>query len=484
VTRTDDEPAQSRRDNHDLVVANGTVVSPEQGRFRADVAADDGRISHLASPGTLGGETVVDASGKYVLPGVVDPHVHHGLFRPLAAEADTESRSGLVGGVTTTGNIFRRGEPYSEIMDGYMTTAESNYRHDYFFTLGLLYDEHVAEIPDIVSDLGITSFKWYGNYKLQAADRFGLERNLLDDVADRFVQRLAGLEAPTTLAYHAENAEITERRTRELKEAGADGYDAIVEKFPGYAEAQAAVAGANLARQHGYDDEFYVVHVSSRKTAADLAALQSLGYGVTAETCTHYLTLTAEECDQRMRINPPVRSQADQNALWTHLREGTIDCVGTDHIANTREEKLGEDIWDGLWGSPSSATLLPLVLSEGVNEGRISLERAAAVTSTNNAKAYDLYPKKGAVRVGSDADLVVVDLEETKTVTSELLQSGADYTMYDGREVTGWPTQTVVRGRLAYDRGDVLAPPGYGCHVDRPMSVSDAGQLNQDHPNH
>ena len=484
MSATDDEPAQSRQDDHDLVVANGTVVSPDQGRFRADVAADDGRISRIASPDTLDGETVVDASGKYVLPGVVDPHVHHGLFRPLAAEADTESRSGLVGGVTTTGNIFRRGEPYSEIMDGYMTTAAGNYRHDYFFTLGLLYDEHVAEIPDIVSELGITSFKWYGNYKLQAADRFDLERNLLDDIADRFVQRLAGLEVPTTLAYHAENAEITERRTRELKEAGADGYDAIVEKFPGYAEAQAAVAGANLARQHGYDDEFYVVHVSSRKTAADLAALQSLGYGVTAETCTHYLTLTAEECDQRMRINPPVRSQADQDALWTHLREGTIDCVGTDHIANTREEKLGEDIWDGLWGSPSSATMLPLVLSEGVNEGRISLERAAAVTSTNNAKAYDLYPKKGAVRVGSDADLVVVDLEETKTVTPELLQSGADYTMYDGREVTGWPTQTVVRGRLAYDRGDVLAPPGYGCHVDRPMSVSDAGQPNQNHPNH
>ena len=470
MSPTDDEPARPRGDDHDLVVANGTVVSPEQGRFRADVAADNGQVSHIAAPGTLDGETVVDASGNYVLPGVVDPHVHHGLFRPLAAEADTESRSGLVGGVTTTGNIFRRGEPYSEIMEGYMTTAEENYRHDYFFTLGLLYDTHVAEIPDIVSELGITSFKWYGNYKLQAADRFDLERNLLDDVADRFVQRLAGLDAPTTLAYHAENAEITERLTRELREAGADGYDAIVEKFPGYAEAQAAVAGANLARQHGYDDEFYVVHVSSRKTAANLAELQSLGYGVTAETCTHYLALTAEECDQRMRINPPVRSQADQDALWTHLREGTIDCVGTDHIANTREEKLGDDIWDGLWGSPSSATMLPLVLSEGVNEGRLSLERAVAVTSTNSAKAYDLHPKKGAIRVGSDADLVVVDLEETRTVTPGLLQSAADYTMYEGREVTGWPTQTIVRGTLAYDRGEVLAQPGHGRHATRPLS--------------
>ncbi|PSP84843.1 amidohydrolase [Halobacteriales archaeon QS_1_68_17] len=455
---------------HDLVIAGGTVVSPQQGRFEADVAADDGRISRIASPGTLDGETVVDATDRYVFPGVIDPHVHHGLFRPLDAEADTESRSGLVGGVTTTGNIFRRGEPYTEIMDGYAATAEANYRHDYFFTLGLLYDEHVAEIPEIIADHGVTSFKWYGNYKLQAAERFDLDRNLLDDVADRFVQRLAGQETPTTLAYHAENAEITERLTAELQAAGADGYEAIVEKFPGYAEAQAAVAGANLARQHGYDDDFYVVHVSSRRTAADLAELQSLGYGVTAETCTHYLALTAEECDQRMRINPPVRSQADQDALWRHLREGTIDCVGTDHIANTRDEKLGEDIWDGLWGSPSSATMLPLVLSEGVREGRLSLERAAAVTSTNAAKAYDLYPKKGAIRVGSDADLVVVDPDETKPVTPDLLRSAADYAMYEGREVTGWPTHTVVRGRLAFDRGDVLADPGDGTHVDRPVA--------------
>jgi len=454
---------------HDLVVANGTVVSPEQGRFETDVAADDGRISHVAAPGSLDGDTVVDASGEFVLPGVVDPHVHHGLFRPLEAEADTESRSGLVGGVTTTGNIFRRGAPYTEIMDEYAAAAEANYRHDYFFTLGLLYDEHVAEIPAVIDEYGVTSFKWYGNYKLQAAERFDLDRNLLDDVADRFIQRLADQDDPTTLAYHAENAEITERLTEELQSSGADGYEAIVRKFPGYAEAQAAVAGANLASQHGYDDDFYVVHVSSRRTAQELATLQSLGYGVTAETCTHYLTLTSEECDQRMRINPPVRSAADRDALWRHLREGTIDCVGTDHIANGRDEKLGDDIWDGLWGSPSSATMLPLVLSEGVHEGRISLERAAAVTSTNNARAYDLYPKKGSIRVGTDADLVVVDLEETKTVTPDLLQSFADYAMYEGRDVTGWPTRTIVRGELAFDRGEVLVDPGYGTHVDRPI---------------
>jgi len=457
---------------HDLVVANGTVVSPEQGVFDADVAADDGVVAAVADPGTLDGERVVDATGKHVFPGVVDPHVHHGLFRPLADDAATESRSGLVGGVTTTGNIFRRGDSYLDIMDEFFAKAEGNYRHDYFFTLGLLSHDHATAVPEIVDELDVTSFKWYMNYKLDVAEMFDLEQNLLDDVADHFVGELAELDAPTTLAYHSENAEITRHLTAELKESGAMGYDPIVERFPAYAEAQSMVSGANLARQHDYDDDFYVVHVSSADTANELAELRDMGYGVTGETCTHYLCLTSEQCDERHKINPPIRSQAHQDVLWERLADGTLSVVGTDHISNRRENKVGEDIWDSMWGSPSSATLLPLVLSEGYHEDRLSLRRAAAVTSANAAKAYDVYPKKGAVRVGSDADLAVVDLEETKTVTPDLLQSAADYTMYTGREVTGWPTHTIVRGAVAYEHGDVVADPGRGTHVDRPIDTA------------
>jgi dihydropyrimidinase len=456
---------------HDLVIANGTVVSPEQGVFEADVAVDGDSIAAIQAPGTADGESVVDASGEHVFPGVVDPHTHHGLFRPLAADAETESRSDLVGGVTTIGNIWRTGDPYPEVLDDVYADSEANYHHDYFLTLGLLSHEHAEEVPRLVSEFGVTSFKWYMNYKLQAAEKFGLERNLLDDVADAFISELAALDAPTTLACHSENAEITARLTEELQAEGATGYDAIVDRFPGYAEAQAMVSGANLARQHDYDDDVYVVHVSATETANELAELRELGYGVTGETCTHYLCLTSEECDDRMKINPPVRSQADQDVLWERLADGTLSVVATDHIANLRENKIGEDIWDSMWGSPSSATLLPLVLSEGVHEDRISLRRVAEVTSANAAKAFDIYPKKGAVRVGSDADLAVVDLDETKTVTPELLRSAADYSMYTGREVTGWPTHTIVRGEVVYEHGDVVGTPGHGTHVDRPIDA-------------
>jgi dihydropyrimidinase len=460
---------------HDLIIKHGTIVSAEQGSFEADVAVDGDDIAAVGSPGTLNGETEIDAHGKHVLPGAIDPHTHHGIYRGLDADAETESRSGLVGGVTTIGNYFRRPGSYEEIMDEYFARAEPNYHHDYFFSLGLLSYEHVEEIPYIIDELGITSFKWYKNYKDVAPEKFGVNCEMHDDWANAFIQELAEQDTPTTLGHHSENMEITSALGDnpyldvERDDEGYRGYETLVEGFPDYAEAQSMTASGSLARQHDYDDNFYAVHISAGRTADELAMLRDAGWNIIGETCTHYLCLTTEDCDERHNVNPPVRSKENQEALWERVADGTISCIGTDHCANTSEDKLGEDVPDSLPGFPSTATMLPLVLSEGVHDGRISLERAVAVTSTNTAKAFDLYPKKGTVRVGTDADLTVVDLEETRTVTPELLKSRADYSPYEGREVTGWPTQTVVRGRLAYDRGDIVCEPGHGTHIDRPV---------------
>jgi dihydropyrimidinase len=461
---------------HDLVVANGTVVTPELGVFEADVAADGDEITAIARSGSLSGEQVIDATGKYVLPGAIDPHTHHGIYRGLEADAETESRSDLVGGVTTIGNYFRRGGSYEEIMGGYFAEAEPNYYHDYFFSLGLLSFQHIEEIPYIVEELGITSFKWYKNYKNTAPEKFGTDSKMHDDWADAFIQALADQDVPTTLGHHSENMEITSalgdspyldsvvREDDEYRD-----YQVLVDQFPDYAEAQSMTASGSLARQHGYDDNFYAVHISAGRTADELAMLHDAGWGIIGETCTHYLTLTTEECDERHNVNPPVRSAADQETLWKRVADGTISCIGTDHCANLRDDKVGEDVPDSLPGFPSSATLLPLILSEGVNEGRIPLQRAVEVTSTNAAKAFDIYPKKGSIQVGTDADLTVVDLDETKTVTPELLRSGADYSPYEGRAVTGWPTHTVVRGQVAYAEGDIVGERGHGTHIDRPI---------------
>ena len=458
--------------SYDLVVSGGTLVRAD-GRLDADIAIDDGSIAAIGRRGSFDGDRVIDADDRYVLPGAIDPHTHHGIYNSLADDGNTESRSDLVGGVTTIGNFFRRPGPYTEIMAEYFAEAEANYRHDYFFSLGLLTYEHIAELPHIVDELGITSFKWYMNYKNVAPEKFGVDCEMRDDWGDAFIQALTDLDVPTTLGYHSENVEITSAlgdnpylEVERDEDQEYRGYHTLVESFPDYAEAQSMIAGAALARQHDYDG-FYAVHISAGRTADELAMLQSAGWSVTGETCTHYLALTADECDERHNVNPPVRSASDQATLWRRIADGTITTIGTDHCANMAEEKIGDDVPDSLPGFPSTATMLPLILSEGVNAGRISLERAVAITSTNTAKAWNLYPRKGSLEVGTDADLVVVDLEETKTVTPELLQSSADYSPYEGREVTGWPTHTIANGAVAYEHGEVLAEPGAGTHIDR-----------------
>lgn len=459
----------------DLAVTNGTLVT-EGGLLEADIAVDDGLIAGIGRRGSFEADRTIDATGNYVMPGAIDPHTHHGIYNSLEADADTESRSDLVGGVTTIGNFFRRPGSYEEIMPEYLEVANENYRHDYFFSLGLLSYDHIGEIETIVEDLGITSFKWYMNYKYVTPEKFGVDCEMRDDWGDAFIQALAEVDAPTTLGYHSENVEITSAlgdnpylESETPTDAEYRDYWTLVEQFPDYAEAQSMIAGAALARQHGYDDSFYAVHISSGRTADELAMLHDAGWWVWGETCTHYLALTADDCDERHNVNPPVRTADDRATLWRRLADGTISCIGTDHCANLKDNKIGEDVPDSLPGFPSTATMLPLILSEGVHEGRISLERAAEVTSINTAKAWNIYPKKGSLQVGTDADLVVVDLDETKTVTPELLQSSADYSPYAGMEVTGWPTHTIVNGAVGYEHGEVVADPGSGTHIDRPI---------------
>jgi len=282
------------------------------------------------------------------------------------------------------------------------------------------------------------------------------------------IRTLTSRDEPTTLGFHAENVEITTAERAAARERGASGYEALVEGFPGYAEAQSLATGSALAKQHGYDGRFYTVHISAGETANELAALRAAGYDTIGETCPHYLTLTTEESDDRMKVNPPVRSQADQDVLWERLADGTISCIGTDHICRGPEVKFGDNIWESENGFPGSELMLPLLYSEGVETGRIDVERLVEVTSTNTAEAWNLYPRKGAVRVGSDADLVVLDPAETREVRPEDLFSEGGYSVYEGKTVTGWPTHTVVGGEVAFEDGEVTGEAGAGSHLDLP----------------
>lgn len=449
---------------YELVVRNGTLAPPKETPYRGDLGIDGDQIAAIAAPNSLEGTGVVDATDKYILPGAIDAHTHHGVHNPFETDARTESRSALVGGVTTIGNMLIGLErPWKAVVPEYLDAVEDAYHHDHFLTLEFVPTDSAAEDVAYALDHGVTSFKWFPTRKFEA------EGNVYDDVVDAYLAALTDSDVDTTLGYHSENVEITSDRNESLQEAGREDFGVLVEGFPGRAEAQSLASAASLAHLHDYDDSLYTVHISASQTAEELARLQADGYGVTGETCPHYLGLTTEDCDDRMKISPPIRDETHREALWNHVAAGTIDCIGSDHCTNVTDEKVGETIWDSVYGFPSTPVLLPLILSEGVDAGRIDVTRAVEVTSTNPAKEWGLYPQKGTLQVGTDADVVVVDFNEQEEVTLDRIAAANDYSPYEGRELTGWPTHTVVNGTLAVDQGEVVAEPE-GSYLDRPLA--------------
>jgi dihydropyrimidinase len=218
----------------------------------------------------------------------------------------------------------------------------------------------------------------------------------------------------------------------------------------------------------------YFVHIGSTAALDAILAQREKGKSnYYIETCPHYLTHTTDFDSLKGKVVPPIRSKSDLQSMWSALRNGIIDTIGTDHVANRLDMKMGEgDLWSALAGFPGIATMLPVLLSHGVNQDRISVERVAEVTSYNTARIFGMYPKKGTIQPGSDADLTIIDLDLEKKVTPELLQSYADYTIYDGHRLKGWPVMTLVRGRVVMEDDQVDGKAlGHGEFVARPTPV-------------
>ena len=226
---------------------------------------------------------------------------------------------------------------------------------------------------------------------------------------------------------------------------------------------------AELGRK--YNSNIYFVHIGSSAAIDAIIKEKEKGQcNLYIETCPHYLTHTYDYNDLKGKVVPPLRSKHDLQSVWYALRNGIIDTVGTDHVANQLSLKLdlNGDLLESLSGFPGIATMLPVLLSEGVNKGRINLQRVTEVTSYNTAKIFGLYPQKGSIQEGSDADLVIVDLDLKKKVTPDLLQSYSDYTIYDGWELCGWPITTILRGKVIMENCVVDENSyGYGEFIKR-----------------
>ena len=452
--------------SYDLVVTGGTVVTASD-HFVADVAITGGRVAAIGA-GLIAARTI-DATGLLVMPGGVDSHCHIEQLQE-SGDADEESfvtgsRSALVGGTTTviTFSTQFKGQPIGPTLAEYRRRAAAA-MVDYSFhqiitdaTDAVVFDE----IPAIVAS-GIRSLKVFLTYDpLQLDDR-------------QYLRVLAAARrAGALVTVHCENYAAIGWRSAALVADGRTAPKYHAWSRPGIVEREAthrAIALAELV-----DQPIQVFHVSGPEAAEEVARAQRRGLRVWAETCPQYMVLTAGDMDRpgfegaKFMCSPAPREAADIEGLWDEIRRGVLDIVSSDHSGWCFEGARGKrvngtdvDFTQIPNGVPGLATRMPILFSEGVGKGRITLERFVQLTSANPARLFGLYPRKGAIAPGADADLVLWDPARRVTITNTMLQQAIDYTPYEGLEVTGWPVATLRRGVLVMQDGRVLAEPGSG----------------------
>jgi dihydropyrimidinase len=470
---------QARMQNScDVLITNASAVIPKVGIVDTNIMIEGEKIKALTnSAGNITASRRIDGRGKYILPGVIDPHVHYGVYTPINEAARTESRSAAIGGVSTMIRMLRLYESYRTVTDQ-LHASRGNHYIDYSVHASILRPEQVKDIQ-YLKELGINSLKIYMNLgadlnhiymDLEPGSHGVKDRqvNMTDELLSAIVRE--GSKTHSTLLVHAENPLVCSEHLRREKEKGAGSLKTWSDSRPPSSEAESVGKVSELARKSGAN--LYFAHIGS--TAALDSILEQKEKGKSnyyIETCPHYLTHTVDFNNVAGKVVPPIRSKSDLQSMWSALRNGIIDTIGTDHVANRLEMKIGGgDIWSAVAGFPGIATMLPVLLNHGVNQDRISIERIAEVTSYNTARIFGMYPKKGTIQSGCDADLTIVDLGLEKRVTPELLQSYSDYTIYEGHRLKGWPIMTIIRGRVVMEDGQVDSNAlGHGQFIPRPF---------------
>ena len=457
----------------DIAIVNASIVVPKAGIINTNIAIKDGKIVEF-TPDEVEANRRIDAEGLYALPGVIDPHVHYGVYTSIDKDAETESRSAAIGGVTTMMRMFRLYDSYREKLKTHLDASERSHIVDYGYHASILIPEHVNEIDYCINN-GITSFKLYMNLKGKLGSIYMdmdpytnklITQNVnVDDVLVRSAIKTAAVHNALVL-IHAEDPDICNLEMEKALEQKKDGLDVWSECRPSKSEHDTIIKISAWARENKC--KLYLPHIGSSAAIDAIIDERNNGTELFVETCPHYLTHSTDFQNVIAKVVPPLRSKKDVQRMWEALRDGTVNCIGTDHVANILEMKRGDDdIWSALAGFPGIATMLPVLLSEGVNKGRIKMEKVAALTSLNAAEIFGIFPRKGTIAIDSDADIVLVDLEKEQKVTPDLLQSHSDYTIYDGMTLKGWPVITIARGQIVMEDGQVVGKPGYGKFVAR-----------------
>lgn len=457
---------------YDALIVDSRVALPG-GLLDRNIIIDEGRVAGLTVEAPACDKRI-RGTGLISVPGPIDTHVHYGVYSPIGDAAKTESHAAAIGGVTTMMRMLRLGAPFSEGLQPQLDASSTSHRIDYAVHASVFTKRQIREM-DYCTDRGIASFKIYMNLAGEVGSVYmdmppgenrlqDAEVDVTGEIVEGTVRRAAELNCPVLV--HAEDHESCACGIKTAREKGRDGLAAwSASRDPQY-EAKAIGAVCEYGRRHGC--AIYFVHIGSRAALERIRAERRRGGRIYVESCPHYLVLSHESrADYLAKVMPPIRAASDNAAVWEAAVAGEVDTIGTDHVANRLSLKVGADVWESLAGFPGIGASIPILLSEGVNRGRISMERFVQMTSANAARIFSMHPKKGSVNVGSDADIAMLDMKRERRVTADMFGGYSDYTVYDGMRLRGWPVRTMVRGRVVAEEFEVYAKPGYGRHVAR-----------------
>ncbi len=457
---------------YDAVITNSHVVLPNM-IIEKNIVIDNGKIISFTND-TPQCDIKINATGLISIPGVIDPHVHYGVYSPIRQAAMTESRVAAIGGITSMMRMLRTTKSYKDILTQHISASSNSHYVDYSIHASIFNKPQVDEMEYCINH-NVSSFKLYMNLGLNIGKIYmdmdtntdRLQESTVEinyELIKHVIKNASSLNCPVLV--HAEDYTICSHNETKAQLENRDGLKTWSICRSEDSESIAIKNISKLARD--FNCVLYFVHIGSILAMKQILHEKNKGTKIYTETCPHYLTLSYDtHHDYDAKVMPPIRSANDIQYIWNSLSNNHIDTIGTDHVANRLSRKMGKNIWTTLAGFPGLGTSLSILLSEGINKNKMSLLQLVKLTSTNTAKIFGMYPAKGSLEKKSDADITLIDLKKEMKVKNIPFCGYSDYNVYDDMKLKGWPVKTLLRGKLISDNFEVVGKPGYGKMIDR-----------------
>ena len=460
---------------YDSVIIDSHVIH-QSGIIEKNIVINEGKIVAFTTD-IPSCDKKINAAGLVSIPGLIDTHMHYGVYSPIDRAATTESHVAAIGGVTTMMRMLRLDGAFSMNLQQQLKASSDSHYVDYAIHASIFNQTQIDEMKLCVEN-GITSFKLYMNLggeighvymEMNPGETKLIESNVdvNDEIIENVVKNAAHLKCPVLV--HAEDYEECACGIKTAKEKNRDGLNAWSESRSPDSEAKSIKKISEYARK--YNSIVYFVHIGSSRALEQITIERENGTKIFVETCPHYLTLSHETQDGYLaKVMPPIRTQNDISSVWEAISKNQINTIGTDHVANQLKLKIdGDSVWDALAGFPGVGTLLPILLSEGVNKNKISLNQLVELTSYNASKIFGM-TSKGKIDAGYDADITIIDMKKEQKADSFLFDGFSDYLVYDGWVLKGWPVKTIVRGEIISEDFEIVGKRGFGRLVPRTLS--------------